>query len=448
VNPSNSTINASICAESSYTLPDGSSVSEAGSYLFTFTSAAGCDSIVTVNLTVDSAINITLSEDVEICPGTSINLTASGADSYLWLPGTGLSDSTGSSVVANPMTTTNYVVYGNSGLCSDVDTVTVTVLPGPQLQIDPSAAAICVGDTLSLVASGADVLIWSDTSGVSLSCDTCSTALAYPQESMTFILTGSVGQCSATTSVTVDVVPAVIAAISGDTTLCLGETVQLTASGGSSYNWSTGDSLAVVNVTVPASTFVTVEVSNGVCTDSATTALLVYPIPLVNAGEDTLIHYGTSAQIMASSNASGTWFPVNHLTCGDCLEPIADPPSTTTYCLTVVNSFGCAATDCIEITVDTLCADLFIPNVFAPDDAGHTENNCFKLYGADCIGTMTLTIYNRWGEKVFVSSNPDECWDGNFRGKPLNTGVYVYYLEAELITGESLSKQGNLTLMR
>jgi gliding motility-associated-like protein len=448
VNPSNSTINASICAESSYTLPDGSSVSEAGSYLFTFTSAAGCDSIVTVNLTVDSAINITLSEDVEICPGTSINLTASGADSYLWLPATGLSDSTGSSVVANPMTTTNYVVYGNSGLCSDVDTVTVTVLPGPQLQIDPSAAAICVGDTLSLVASGADVLIWSDTSGVSLSCDTCSTALAYPQESMTFILTGSVGQCSATTSVTVDVVPAVIAAISGDTTLCLGETVQLTASGGSSYNWSTGDSLAVVNVTVPASTFVTVEVSNGVCTDSATTALLVYPIPLVNAGEDTLIHYGTSAQIMASSNASGTWFPVNHLTCGDCLEPIADPPSTTTYCLTVVNSFGCAATDCIEITVDTLCADLFIPNVFAPDDAGHTENNCFKLYGADCIGTMTLTIYNRWGEKVFVSSNPDECWDGNFRGKPLNTGVYVYYLEAELITGESLSKQGNLTLMR
>ena len=441
-------LNANICEGSSYILPNGDTAFVAGVYPVTLSSAVGCDSLVTVNLTVDPAINITLSDDVEICPGTSTNLTASGADFYLWQPTLGLSDSTGSSVVATPGITTNYLVYGNSGLCSDVDTVTVTVLPGPQLQIDPSAGAICLGDTLSLVASGADLLIWNDSSGVSLSCDTCATALAYPQESMTFILTGNVGQCSATTSVTVEVVPAVVAAISGDTTLCLGETVQLSASGGSSYNWSTGDSLAVVNVTVPASTFVTVEVSNGVCTDTATTALLVYPVPLVNAGEDTLIHYGTSAQLSATSNASGTWYPVNHLTCGDCLDPIADPPSSTTYCLTVVNNYGCAASDCIEITVDTLCADLFIPNVFAPDEGGHSENNCFKMYGTDCIGTMTLTIYNRWGEKVFVSSKPDDCWDGNYRGKPLNTGVYVYYLEAELITGESLSKQGNLTLMR
>ena len=113
-----------------------------------------------------------------------------------------------------------------------------------------------------------------------------------------------------------------------------------------------------------------------------------------------------------------------------------------------MNEFGCVATDCIIITVDTLCADVFIPNVFAPDAGGHNENNCFKLYGTDCIVSMALTVYNRWGEKVFESSRPGDCWDGNFKGKPLNTGVYVYYLDAELITGESISKQGNLTLMR
>lgn len=443
------TINSSICEGSNYILPNGNLVNVAGSYPVILSSSTGCDSTVTVNLTVDPAIEINVSGDAEICPGASSSLTASGAEFYVWVPGTGLSDSTGSTVTANPTVTTTYLVYGNSGLCSDIDTVTVIVLPAPQLQIEPSTAAICLGDTLTLLASGADVLIWSDTSGVSLSCDTCAAALAYPQESMTFTLTGIVGQCLATAGVTVNVSPNVVANITGDTTLCLGETVQLTASGGSMYNWSTGDSTAVIDVSVQNSSFITVEVSNGACRDSITTSILVYPTPVVNAGVDTVISFGTSAQILASSSSSnGTWFPSTNLSCSDCFEPIANPPSTTTYCLTVVNVYGCAATDCIDITVDTLCADLFIPNVFAPDDGGHQENNCFKLYGAACIGSMTLTVYNRWGEKVFVSTNPDDCWDGNFRGQPLNTGVYVYYLEAELITGESLSKQGNLTLMR
>jgi gliding motility-associated-like protein len=448
LNEINASISASICEGSNYTLPDGSLVNIAGEYPFVLMAANGCDSTVTVILTVDPAINITLSDDVEICSGSSTNLEASGADFYLWVPAAGLSDSTGASVVASPTVTTSYVVYANSGLCSDIDTVTVTVLPTPSLGIETSASIICVGDSVTLLATGADSYVWSTDTGINLSCDTCSTIEVNLLGNSIFTVTGSIGNCSNSANVNLEVVPAVVASIAGDTTLCLGETIQLTASGGSSYNWSTGDSLAVVDVSVQASTFVTVEVSNGVCSDTATTALLVFPLPFVDAGLDTLIHYGTSAQIEASSNASGIWYPGIHLSCNDCLDPIADPPSTETYCLTVVNDFGCAATDCIEITVDTLCADVFIPNVFAPDAGGHSENNCFKLYGTDCMVSMALTVYNRWGEKVFVSTKPGDCWDGNFKGKPLNSGVYVYYLEAELITGESLSKQGNLTLMR
>lgn len=444
----NVSLSASICEGSSFTLPDGSLVNVAGDYPIVLTAASGCDSVVTVTLTVDPAINITLSDDVEICLGSSTNLEASGAEFYLWEPAIGLSDSTGASVVASPIVTTSYVVYANTGLCSDIDTVTVIVLPTPAVSIETSATIICVGDSITLSATGADSYVWTNDSGINLTCDTCSTIEASLLGNTIFTVTGSNGNCSSIANVTLEVVPAVVASIAGDTTLCLGETVQLTASGGSSYNWSTGDSLAVVDVTVQASTFVTVEVSNGVCSDTATTALLVYPLPIVDAGLDTLIHFGTSAQILATSSGAGIWYPINHLSCNDCLDPIAAPPSTETYCLTVVNDYGCAATDCINITVDTLCADLFIPNVFAPDAGGHDENNCFKLYGTDCIATMTLTVYNRWGEKVFVSSDPSTCWDGNYNGKPLNTGVYVYYLDAELITGESLSKQGNLTLMR
>jgi gliding motility-associated-like protein len=61
---------------------------------------------------------------------------------------------------------------------------------------------------------------------------------------------------------------------------------------------------------------------------------------------------------------------------------------------------------------------------------------------------MTLSVFDRWGEKVFVSTSVDACWDGTYKGKALNTGVYIYYFTAELITGETLNKQGNLTLLR
>ena len=102
----------------------------------------------------------------------------------------------------------------------------------------------------------------------------------------------------------------------------------------------------------------------------------------------------------------------------------------------------------MKIDIDTICSDLFIPNVFSPVAGGHESNDCFRLYGADCITSMELVIYNRWGEKVFESKNKNECWDGTFRGEELNTGVFIYYLSANTITGESISKQGNLTLLR
>jgi gliding motility-associated-like protein len=136
------------------------------------------------------------------------------------------------------------------------------------------------------------------------------------------------------------------------------------------------------------------------------------------------------------------------LSCTDCFDPIASPLGTTTYCISSINAFGCYASDCVVITVDTLCKDLFIPNVFAPINGGHQENDCFRLYGTDCISSMSLSIYNRWGEKVFETSNKNECWDGNYRGETLNSGVFIYYLNADLITGESLNKQGNITLFR
>ena len=65
-----------------------------------------------------------------------------------------------------------------------------------------------------------------------------------------------------------------------------------------------------------------------------------------------------------------------------------------------------------------------------------------------CIKTYKLIIYNRWGEKVFETTDPIEQWDGSFRGQQENSAVFVYYMKATLITGENVIKKGNISLVR
>jgi gliding motility-associated-like protein len=239
------------------------------------------------------------------------------------------------------------------------------------------------------------------------------------------------------------------AIITGDTSICLSDSIILSASGGNSYLWNTGDTTSSIVVSPAADSVFSVVVFNGInCSDTAQVFIRVNPLPDLALSDDTTIIYGQSTPVFALTDLEFTWLPSTGLSCSSCQDPIASPLETTTYCVNVINRFGCKASDCLKITVDTLCEDLFVPNVFAPVGGGHLANDCFKLYGTDCVVSVKLSVYSRWGEKVFESNDILACWDGTFEGKILNSGVFVYQLEAELFTGETLSKGGNVTLLR
>ena len=59
-----------------------------------------------------------------------------------------------------------------------------------------------------------------------------------------------------------------------------------------------------------------------------------------------------------------------------------------------------------------------------------------------------MSIYDRWGEKVFETSDLKECWDGVYKGQLMNTAVFVYYLKATLITGDIVTRKGTISLAR
>lgn len=93
------------------------------------------------------------------------------------------------------------------------------------------------------------------------------------------------------------------------------------------------------------------------------------------------------------------------------------------------------------------CGNYEVPNAFSPNGDGHSD--LFVLHGwGNCVSSFSFLIFDRWGEKVFETEDASEGWDGNYKGKPLNPGVFVYYIRANSFTGEKITKKGNISLIR
>lgn len=95
---------------------------------------------------------------------------------------------------------------------------------------------------------------------------------------------------------------------------------------------------------------------------------------------------------------------------------------------------------------DTLECALFVPSAFSPDNS--TTNDAQCIYGTDCVTSMTFKVFDRWGNKVFESTDPKACWDGTYNGQALDPAVFVYHLNATLADAQVVEKQGNITLVR
>jgi gliding motility-associated-like protein len=216
-----------------------------GLYDVTLIASSGLNSdtlTLTTYMEVNSipVVSITPNPD-SICAGTSDILTASGAGSYIWAPDTGLSDTTGSSVTAGPANTITYTVTGTIAGCTGSNTITLTVIPNPVVTIAPSSALVCPGESIILTAGGAMNYSWTPATG--LNQTTGATVIAAPDNTTTYTVNGISGDCSASETITVTVLPYAIAEAGNDTTIDLGDFATLHGSGGITYSWTPQDYL-------------------------------------------------------------------------------------------------------------------------------------------------------------------------------------------------------------
>ncbi|HTB07839.1 MAG TPA: SBBP repeat-containing protein [Bacteroidia bacterium] len=394
-----------------------------------------CTKDTSVMIIVDTNKPIPIvSVNQSICRGDSIKLMASGGATYNWIPSTSLSSSVISSPIATPVNTITYTVIIAKGICKVNDSIKITVIPEPTITIEGNHS-ICSGDSIVLNATGGGTYTWSN--GASTD-----SILVKPGVSTTYTVQVINTGCPKDTSfkVVVDSLP--IPSIAGNKSICIGKSITLTASGGIGYNWSTGAISPSIIVNPELNTNYIVTVSNGPCSAKDSIEINVNPLPISYICCDSIINAGQTVNLIATGGVNYSWVPLNGLSCINCPSPIANPLQTTTYSVTVISDSGCSLTEMVTIEVN---CHIFIPDAFSPNGDG--QNDYLYVRG-DCIKTMDFKIFDRWGNKVFESADKNIPWDGTFKGQPMNTDTFVYYLDATTYDGKTITKKGNVALIR
>jgi gliding motility-associated-like protein len=98
----------------------------------------------------------------------------------------------------------------------------------------------------------------------------------------------------------------------------------------------------------------------------------------------------------------------------------------------------------VRLDVEVKLNEIFVPDAFSPNNDGNND----KLFVRGSIKDFTFSVYNRWGEMVFRTQNQTDSWDGTYRSKELDAGVFVYYLSGFDAAGNTINKKGNITLVK
>ena len=176
--------------------------------------------------------------------------------------------------------------------------------------------------------------------------------------------------------------------------------------------------------------------------------------PLFDLGDDIFLDLGESVTLIPDLDftpASYFWEPDTYLDCSNCGMPVSMPFTDIAYSLTVTDENGCTFSDDVNIFVQK-ARNVYGPTAFSPNnDANNDEFTLFT--GGQVEQINSLLIFDRWGDLLFEQylfepNNLSIGWDGRFKGKMMNPGVYVWFAEVAFLDGEVGLYEGEVTLIR
>lgn len=421
-------------------------------------SVAGCTSTDTIQVTIwFDTLNLK-NRDTAICRGQFVQ-TFANMNPYAtcrWLPTAGITNITLPNTIIRPDTSAMYSIHVYLPGCPEVvDSFFLDVQPNPSVYVGGNRF-VCQFDTIRMHANVSPMWYsnynyrWSPDTGLDLT--TGHTAVFTSGFTTKYYVTVAtpIG-CWGSDSLLATVSLGNFATLSPGGDICPHDSIQMTATGGVSYRWLPSryvdDSTSATPwiKAISNTLYKMIATSADGCRDTLTATINVYPAAVISLPEQVTLYKGESYHLQPLTNCvSFAWFPTSGLNNINVADPIVTPASSTEYFVEGTTSDGCKARENINISLEP--RTLFtLPNVFTP---GSSINNLFKLHRRGEGALKFFRVYNRWGNLVFETKNPDLGWDGVYNGEQQPLGVYVYEIEAVGADGAIWRKRGNVTLMR
>ena len=445
------------CAGASFSLPNSSIEGFTGSWSpainaatttsYSFTPTSGqCATTSNLSVTINPIPTVTILENPTICAGQTTVLTTNTSNpggSFAWNPG----GQTTPTISVNPTSTTTYsVVYTVSGCASlpanSSVTVNNSITPqfaswGPFCQDAPLAQVILPETSINgITGSWNPQMVSTATAGISI-----------------YTFTPAAGQCASDFQLLVEVFATPIIFGGNDITICAGNSITLSASGGAQYTWSNSVQNGIPFQATNSSTYTVSSIDANGCEGFDTVLVTVLPSP--NAAFTPDVTTGIAPLTVqftnTSTNATSYFWDFGN---GNTLNASNTNTVETTYLsaqtyavwLVVSNGFCADSAMATIIVLPAGAPEVVIPNVFTPN--GDVTNDEWIIQTTN-IASIEIVILNRWGNVMTEINDLVTGWNGKTtNGDEATDGTYFYKYTAKALNGENLSGHGFLTLIR
>lgn len=466
------TVNATICSGQNYA---GHTTS--GTFVDTYYGVNGCDSIRTLHLTVNPVFKTTVT--ASICQGENYaGHTTSGTYVDTYTASNGCDSTRTLNLTVNPLKITsvtteicagdNYAGHTSSGVyvdvyksvegCDSTRTLYLTVKPTRSTTIN---VVICDGESYAgYTKTGNYVDVFKAVNG----CDSTRTLfLMVKPRSFTTVnaeicfgqsyfaggsfqtasgtyydtLTNYLG-CDSIITTNLVVHPLPKPDLGGDRGVCIGDMLVLNPGTFAGYIWQDGSTGSTFTTNQVGHYSVEVTDIYGCVNKDEMNILRIDTLPVNFLRSDTSLCRGNIVPLTAPGYAQylwstgETWSSINVTRAG-------------LYFLNVVDKNGCKGMDSVRIDFYD-CKDVWIPNAFTPNTDG--LNDVFRPVFPAPVKNFLMTVWNRYGQKVFETTDMKAGWDGRFKGVNQPVGIYVYAMSFIDVDGHNVQKKGTVSLLR